>query len=109
MERYTITKQAVKDLVARVVRKMGVVRLLPLKKGFLSRSSRDELRIWVRFRGYNQVDIRMDVEVRNGEKLPETMDKISQSVRSELKKICALELREIKITVRGLYEEELSE
>jgi uncharacterized alkaline shock family protein YloU len=51
----------------------------------------------------------MDVEVRNGEKLPETMDKISQSVRSELKKICALELREIKITVRGLYEEELSE
>ncbi len=94
MEKYVITKQAVADLVAWVVREFGSVKFPDRKKS-----------LWISVGGFRQVDLRMEILVKNGQNIPETVEKFRAKLAVSLEKLAGLTVRESTIIVRGLYDE----
>ncbi|URA10037.1 Asp23/Gls24 family envelope stress response protein [Thermospira aquatica] len=94
MEKYVITKAAVVDLIAWIVREFGVVKFPEKKKS-----------LWISFGGFRQVDVRMEIVVKSGLNIPETVEKFRAKLAASLEKLAGLNVRESTIIVRGLYDE----
>ncbi|MCX7882108.1 MAG: hypothetical protein N2314_02670 [Brevinematales bacterium] len=96
MEKFVISKQAVEDLITWTLKEFPSVSL-PEKKRAVS----------LFFVGFHQIDVQLDILVKSGVNMVETMEKLHQKLKVTLEKLAGLDLRHCKITVRGLYDESL--
>jgi len=107
MEKCVITKEAVADLVRWAAQERNSQGKKTGQPEVKLPTTKKPLR--VSFTGWHQVDVDMEILVKSGANILKTTEKFHQKLSTILKELAGLELRRCKITVRGLYDDEIEE
>lgn len=102
MNRYVVKKKSLSGLVKNTVNKNSDIRFH--HQTFLRFIKNRPLRI--NYINMHKVNVRLELEVRFGINVIETVNKISEEVRKNLEQLTGVSVKSIEIVVKDIFNEE---